>query len=266
MALSDQQVTALLQTMQQAVQILQSGAGADDSAVPEDGAMTGDPTDPNMMADDGDEDDADPTMGDAVDPTADPTMGGMPQPGLHDRVEQLETHTGLKKAATASMELVDRVGQLEMIHLGQEYGFGEDDNYTPEEELAARIANLEATPRLSKALAKAAEPVEAPDQIDLSAMIEAAVAKGVQRGREDAIAEMKKAAEVTQTSQALAPDLGQLRSVGSRRAAASKNLEKSAAPDLSDLSFGQALIGINELSKRGITFADYDSDDDSDDE
>jgi hypothetical protein len=44
--MDDQKIAALLQVMQQAVQILQSGAGAGDSAAPEGGGMAADPNGP----------------------------------------------------------------------------------------------------------------------------------------------------------------------------------------------------------------------------
>lgn len=245
--MDEQKIAALLQVMQQAVQILQSGsgAGADPAA------------DPNAMMDDGDADNLDPAMGDAADPNAmmddpnadpnaDPAMGGMEQPGLHDRVEQLENHTGLKKSATASLSLPDRVEQLESIHLKQVFGFDGDDAGS-DEELAARLDQLEAHPPLQKALAKAAT-VEAPEQIDLSAVIEAAV----NRGRESVLAELRK----SPTTQDGLPDLGQMRTAATRRSQSIADLNKSADDDDAAVDFGStpftsALSVMYELGRGG---------------
>ena len=249
-----QQVAALLQVMQQAVQILQSGAGAGNSAAPEGGGMAADPADPNAMMDDGDMDDMDPTMGDAPDPAmggdpaigGDPSMGGMPAAGLDDRVSQLESHTGLKKAATVGLSIEERLDQLEAIHLGEEF----------EGEVVDRVAQLEATPKLAKALAKSAT---APEQIDLKALLDAAV----QRGRDSVLAELRKtSATATKAKEDVAPDLGQLRSVGIRRAQSPENLlEKTANDELAEVGFGGALQGLYLMSQSGMsTYSDDDDD------
>lgn len=212
MALSDPQVAALTQALQQAVQILQSGAGAGDSAAPEGADLAADPADPNAMMDDGDADDLDPAMGDdadpMADPNADPAMGGMPQPGLHDRVEQLENHTGLNKSASAGLSIELRLDQLEKIHLESPF----------DGELIERIEQLEAIPKLSKALAKAAEAVEAPESIDLAAVIKATVEQTTMA----VMAKLQKSA----VGQDELPGLGQLRTVATRRS--QQPLEKSA--------------------------------------
>jgi hypothetical protein len=241
MALSDQQTAALLQTMQQAVQILQAGAGAGDSAAPEADGMA---ADPSMMG--GDADDLDPSMGDDTEMMDDPTMtgmdggmdDGMPEPGLHDRVEQLETHTGLKKAATAGLSLEDRLCQLEMIHLGEEYEGEEID----------RIEQLEGTPRLSKALAKAAQ-ASAPEQIDLKELINAAVAQGRAAGLAEAQALQK------QASPTEVPALGELRSVSSRKAQPA--LQKAADDDedivdLSTIGVTGSLLAMYEMGRNSL--------------
>jgi hypothetical protein len=243
MALSDQQTAALLQTMQQAVQILQAGAGAGDSAAPEADGMA---ADPSMMG--GDADDLDPSMGDDAEMMDDPTMtgmdggmdGGMPEPGLHDRVEQLETHTGLKKAATAGLSLEERLDQLESIHLGQEY----------EGEVADRIEQLEGTPRLSKALAKAAQAsADAPEQIDLKELINAAVAQGRAAGLAEAQALQK------QASPTEVPALGELRSVSNRKAQPA--LQKAADDDedivdLSTIGVTGSLLAMYEMGRNSL--------------
>lgn len=239
MALSDQQTAALLQTMQQAVQILQSGVGAGDSAAPEGGGMA---ADPNAMVDDGDADNMDPTMGDATDPA----MGGMPPAGLDDRVSQLESHTGLKKAATVILSIEDRLEQLETIHLKTAY----------EGELIERVEQLEAVPELAEALAKSAATA-APEQIDLKALL----AEAVQQGRDQVLTELRKtSATATKAKEEVAPDLGQLRSVSIRRAQSpEKLLEKSANDELAELGFGGALQGLYLMSQSGMsTYSDDD--------
>lgn len=230
--MDEQKIAALLQVMQQAVQILQSGsgAGADPAA------------DPSAMMDDGDADNLDPEMGDAADPAmadpnADPAMGGMEQPGLHDRVEQLENHTGLNKSASAGLTLDQRLDQLEKIHLDTAF----------DGEIVDRIEQLEATPKLSKALAKAATAIEAPEQIDLKALL----AEAVQQGRESVLAELRK----SPATQDGLPDLGQMRNVAARRSQSGVELNKSAeetpAVDFGDTPFTTALSVMYEMGRGG---------------
>jgi DNA-binding ferritin-like protein len=244
--MDDQKVAALTQVLQQAVQILQSisGGAADPNADPN--------ADPAMM-DDGDPDNLDPTMGDAADPNADPnadpSMGGMGQPGLHDRVEQLESHTGLKKSATAGLSIEERLEQLEEIHLDTAF----------DGEIVDRIAQLESVPKLAKSLAKSAT-TEAPDQIDIAELLDAAV----QRGRDSVLAELRKTTAVaTKSKDEVAPDLGQLRSVGIRRAQSPQALEKSANEELASVGFGGALQGLYLMHQNGMATG-FGADEDSD--
>jgi hypothetical protein len=241
--MDDQKVAALTQVLQQAVQILQSigGGAADPNADPN--------ADPAMM-DDGDPDNLDPTMGDAADPNADPNADpSMGQPGLHDRVEQLESHTGLKKSATAGLSIEERLEQLEEIHLDTAF----------DGEIADRIAQLESVPKLAKSLAKSAATA-APDQIDIAALLDAAV----QRGRESVLAELRKTTSTaTKAKEEVAPDLGQLRSVGIRRAQSPQALEKSANEELASVGFGGAMQGLYYLHQNGMATG-FGADEDSD--
>jgi hypothetical protein len=203
------------------------------------------------MMDDGDADSMDPSMGDATDPAmagGDPSMGGMPAAGLDDRVSQLESHTGLKKSAIAGLSIEDRLDQLEAIHLGEEYTG----------ELIERVEQLEGVPKLAKALAKSAA-TEAPDQIDIAALLDAAV----QRGRDSVLAELRKTSNTaTKAKTEVAPELGELRSVGIRRAQSpQKLLEKSANDELAEVGFGGALQGLYFMSQNGLsTYSDDDED------
>ncbi len=263
--MNPEQAQALLQALQQAVSIVQEVAGdpaADPNAAnPDaemdmmaDGAGEDMAADPNAemesgMMDDGmedmdDMDDMDDGMGfeEGDDDEMTTDMGdddGMATGNLHDRVSQLESHTGLKKSASSGLDLNARLEMLERIHLGTPYT-GENDD---------RVAQLE-----GKVLGKSAAADE-PDVIDFKSLIKAAVEEGRKAGRAEAMAQR--------------PAVGQLRAVGKKKAQAS--LQKSAASDddtidLAELGFGgslQALYVMNGVSGgRGMSVGSYDDSDD----
>lgn len=246
--MSPEQIQAMLQTLKQLLQMVESAAGgggeldqAADDGMDDPSMMDGEQMydddgmdDPSMMGDDmADDGMDDPSMmGDDDELTPDMGGDGGMAGNLDDRVAQLEQHTGLKKAATAYLTLDERLDQLEEIHLGQAYEGPDLD----------RIRQLETkAPRLRKALAQQTA-AEAPDQIDLQDLIKAAVAEGVKAGRAQA------------QQEAGLPNLGALRNVSNRRAQATTvrsedDLRKSVAGqeddlDLSEIGFGGALQGL----------------------
>ncbi|MGL5062221.1 MAG: hypothetical protein ACRC62_19775 [Microcoleus sp.] len=257
--MNPEQAQALLQALQQAVSIVQQVTGdpaADPNAAnPEaemdmaaDGAGEDMASDPNAEMesgmDDGMADDMDDDMGfeEGDDDEMTTEMGdedGMATGNLHDRISQLESHTGLKKSASSGLNLNGRLELLERIHLGTPY----------EGETVDRVAQLE-----EKVLGKSAANA-APEVIDFKSLIKAAVEEGRKAGRAEAMAER--------------PAPGQLRSVGKKKAQAS--LQKSAvddddAIDLAELGFGgslQALYVMNGVARGGgMSVSNYDDGDD----
>lgn len=260
--MNPEQAKALLQALQQAVSIVQEVAGdpaADPNAAnPDaemdmmaDGAgeeMAADPNaemDDGMMDDDmgddmeGMDDDMGFEEGDDDEMTTEMGDDGMATGNLHDRVSQLESHTGLKKSASSGLNLNGRLEMLERIHLGTPYE-GEDVD---------RVAQLE-----EKVLGKSAAN-DAPEVIDFKSLIKVAVEEGRKAGRAEAMAER--------------PAPGQLRSVGKKKAQAS--LQKSAVGDddtidLSELGFGGALQGLwlmrGAQPGNGMSLSQFDNSDD----
>lgn len=173
----DPQVTQqLTQLVQQMLQVLQSAGGGappmddggmdDDMTPPPDAA----PMDKDMMSggaapmmDDDDDDD----MGGDM-------MGGA---SLHDRVQRLESHTGLKKSAQ-STPISDRVDALERHWLGEEYD-GPMVARVQQLEKAAGVLNKSATTAPRQSTPKPEPEDEAPDVIPLDSLIKAAIAEGV---------------------------------------------------------------------------------------
>ena len=163
-----QQLTQLLQQMLSVLQGQGGAGGMDPGAADVDGtgdAMEG-MDDPNAMGDMG-------AMGD--DPTAggdDPTAPAMEDGTLHDRINQLETHTGLKKAAGAT--LLTRVDALEDAVLGQQW----------EGPLVDRIEQLSQAIGLQKTAKQppAKQPdakKEPPDEIAIEDLIKSAVREAI---------------------------------------------------------------------------------------
>lgn len=179
----------------------------------EDGAEEDGPEGPGMTDDDGD---------------------GMGASSLHDRVSQLENHTGLKKSAGGG--LLDKVAALELEILGTEY----------EGPLMARVGQLE------KAAGVRPEP-EAPQEIALDELIKSAIQEGIKQ-----YASARPAADDDEDD--IIPDLSAMRKAardgrfGKRRGrapevATDEDLVKSAAnfgwrEDSLDqpVSFGDALL------------------------
>lgn len=240
-----QTIQALMGVFQQGLQILQTAqsgaAGAPPVANGAPGAMPmanggggmpepdGD-EDEDLYDDDDedneDEDDAQPGMNDD-------DQDGMGAASLHDRVSQLENHTGLKKSASGG--LLDKVAALEEAILGTEY----------EGPLVARVGQLE------KAAGVQPEP-EAPQEIALDDLIKSAIQEGIRQ--------YAAAAKDDEDDEDLIPDLKIMRKAardgryGKRRSSApevatDEDLVKSAAnfgwrEDSLDqpVSFGDALL------------------------
>lgn len=174
--MDQQMVQALMGVFQQGLQILQQ-AQTGGSAPP--GPMGAAPGAPPMgqppmgggappMDDDADDDEDmyDADDGDDMDDDAagdDDGMGG--GQSLHDRVSQLEGHTGLKKSARGSLS--DRLDALESQLLGQEY----------EGPMVDRVAQLEKAAGISFP-----EDDGAPDEIPLDSLIKSAIQQGIQKG------------------------------------------------------------------------------------
>lgn len=177
--MDQQMIQALMGVFQQGLQILQQ-AQTGGSAPP--GPMGAAPGAPPMgqppmgsgappMDDDADDDEDmyDDDDGDMDDDAAgdDDGMGG--GQSLHDRVSQLEGHTGLKKSARGSLS--DRLDALESELLGQEY----------EGPMVDRVAQLEKAAGISYTS-------DAPDEIPLDSLIKSAIQQGIQRGMAELVA------------------------------------------------------------------------------
>lgn len=178
----------LTQLVQQMLQVLQAAGGAPQGQEPPDaqdgtmdkggmmpqqGMQQKPAMKPMMKMDDSDAQGMQPGMqpdmgdGDMDDggDMGDDEMGG-DGGSLHDRVSQLESHTGLKKSAGAP--LVVRLDQLEQAYFGEEY----------EGPVVLRVQQLEKAAGVRhqrKAAPPAAQPA-APETIDLGDLIKAAIA------------------------------------------------------------------------------------------
>lgn len=162
----------LAQLFEQGLMLLQqAGAGASDpnamdpNAMDPSQGMSGEmPPDPNAM---------DPNQG--MPGEMPPDDQGLPPSGdgpdgtggsLHDRVSELENHTGLKKSAHSSM--AERLDALERHYLGEEY---DGDPYL-------RLAALEKAAGVTEA------QNEAPETIPLDVLIKSAIEQGIRQGLE----------------------------------------------------------------------------------
>lgn len=171
--LDQQQMSAMMAALQQVMQILQQagagggaapggGMGGGMGAPPDDG---GGMDDPDMdMDDDGGDDD--------------PDMGGDDGGGgasLHDRVSQLEDHTGLQKAAGVPLTL--RLDKLESEVLGQEY----------EGPAVQRVRQLEKSLGIQSRRRGGSRRQRggAPDVIKLDDLFKSAVSQGVAQALEE---------------------------------------------------------------------------------
>lgn len=185
-------IQQLTQAVQNMLTILQSAGQAGAAGVPptSEDPTAGTDADPGMppggaagamdddddMDDDMDEDDAPPAPGQppAGGAAPPPVPGGAPAAGnvsgagsLHDRISNLETHTGLKKSAS-NATLADRLDALEEDLLG-----GAFDGPT-----VARVEQLEKAVRGSVAIVpEVVEEPEAPESIDLGELIKTAIAE-----------------------------------------------------------------------------------------
>lgn len=170
-----QTIQALMGVFQQGLQILQQaqtgggapGADAGDmgGGMPADGGG-----DDDMYQQDGGNDAPDGMDDDASDMGDDDGMGS--SGSLHDRVSQLEDHTGLKKSATAST-LPERLDALESEILGQEY----------EGPVVARVQQLEkALGTEAKESSDKPSDNDAPQEIPLDTLIKTAIQSGIQEG------------------------------------------------------------------------------------
>lgn len=176
-----QTIQALMGPLQQMLQVLQQAqaGGAAAAGVPGANPMAPGAAPPaggppgGAMDDDDDmyEDDAG-NPGDMDDDAADDGMGG--GASLHDRVSQLEGHTGLKKSA-AGGTLSDRITGLEIEVLGTEY----------EGPMVERVRQLEKAAGIhSTGMRKSAQTAvdESPDEIPLDVLIKSAIQTGIQQG------------------------------------------------------------------------------------
>lgn len=178
--MDQQMIQALMGVFQQGLQLLQQ---AQTGAAAPPGPMGGPPGAPSAAGGppgapmDGDDDmyaDDDGNPGDMGDDAADDGMGT--GQSLHDRVSQVERHTGLKKSADAGT-LSDRITDLEVSLLGTEY----------EGPMVERVRQLEKTAGVgySTGMRKSAaeSPIEdAPEEIPLDALIKSAIQQGIQQG------------------------------------------------------------------------------------
>jgi hypothetical protein len=186
-----QTIQALMGVFQQGLQILQQaqsggaapaamgapGAGAPPPPGGDPGAAPGGPPGAPPMGDgDGDEGDDDMYGDDAGNPGGfgdDAAEDGMGTgQSLHDRVSQVERHTGLKKSANGSLS--DRIADLEIDILGTEY----------EGPMIERVGQLEKAAGVSPAKPKpaSAAPAAAPDEIPLDTLIKSAIQQGIKEG------------------------------------------------------------------------------------
>jgi hypothetical protein len=109
-----------------------------------------------------------------------------PQDGnLHDRVSQLESHTGLQKSA-GNLPLIHRLDALEEHWLGESYQGSAGDRV---DQLENVILGKSAQSS-SGAATRTQNPTvdDAPDEIDLPSLIKAAASAGAKQGAKEATA------------------------------------------------------------------------------
>lgn len=179
---TSQILSQLAQLFQQGLTLLQQaqqgGGGGDDGggmAPPDMGegsadmdAEGGAPPDPDMMGGgDGD-------MGGGMD---DGDEGG---DSLHDRVRDLESHTGLAKAAQSG-SLSDRIDDLEDEILGQQYEGPMPDRLTQLEK-AAGVTRRASGQRQTAPESADWSQQQAPDEIPLDTLIKSAIQEGIAQG------------------------------------------------------------------------------------
>lgn len=126
------------------------------------------PPDPDMMG--GDDD-----MGGGNMPPGQGMMGGDDDgddgSSLHERVKDLENHTGLAKSAQQGDSLAARIDALEDEILGVQY----------EGPMPARLRQLEKAAGVERTARQQAQQ-SAPDEISLDALIKSAIQEGISQG------------------------------------------------------------------------------------
>ncbi len=275
---------ALLQSLQQVMQIIQSAAGANDEGgdeemddgddmemdkmsskkkmkkksdfmqddeedMDDEDEMSDDDSDDTMDEDMDDEPDGDEYSDDGDEDDDEPQMKSSDS-SLHNRLSKLERHTGLKKAAS-NTPIVKRIDRLENEVLGEEYEGSARD----------RVEQLESV-TLGKA-AKSSQKKrrdEAPDVIPLDALIKTAVATGIEKGLRQQNQRKKKKSSLTPI-QEMRKNAGNGIRYGSRKGQPVANssdeaLTKTAqnwGVDGSDLDapvgFGDALMTLYQANK-----------------
>jgi len=145
----------LQQALQQLTMLVQQAAGGGGDPGMDPGMAGDDPNmDPNMAG-------GDPGMDPDMDPNMDPDMDkGM---NLHDRLSNLEAHTGLRKAA--SVPITAFLDNLESQYLGQEF----------EGPIPARVGQLETALGIDLSKSAAITDDDAPQEIALDSLIKTAM-------------------------------------------------------------------------------------------
>ena len=158
-----------------------------------------------------------------------PDDQGMPPTGmagdgtggsLHDRVSQLEDHTGLKKSAQG-LPMAERIDALERHYLGEEF---DGDPHK-------RVLQLE----------KAARQDEAPDTIPLDVLIKSAVQEGIRQGLAQ--------------QQDMLPDLNRQRYQGSQRRAQVSTVQSDTDLQKAAQAWGYAGDDLDEPATLGDCLA-----------
>ena len=203
-----QQLQALVGQLAQVLQ--QAGGGGMDGGDPAmadagmgaDPAMMDDPNDPAAGAGVPDEDEAAKM---AMRSQMMKMKGGS---NLDNRIAALEQHTGLRKAASGkgAVPTADRVAYLEEELLGTEY----------RGRLVERIEQLEEAAGLQKsaAIASSDEFDDAPDEINLTELLQTAVQAGIEKGM---VALNKSANNGSGTVYEELPGVGELRKQAARQ-------------------------------------------------
>jgi hypothetical protein len=181
MAIDPQVIQQLTQVFQQGLTILQAAGGAatdptaDPMADPMGGGM---PAMGDASADDG-TDDMDMMGGDDMGMGGDDMGMGGDDGNLHDRVSQLEDHTGLKKSASAP--IVVRLDNLEEHWLGETYEGSAVQRVAQLENVAGlrKAANQTRRTKQTRTPANQTRQDDAPDVIPLDSLIKAAITEGI---------------------------------------------------------------------------------------
>lgn len=263
-----QLIQQLSQIFQQGLQVLQqagasAGAPAADPAAgaPDMGGdddMGGMPADASAGA---------PGMGDDDDMGGDDGMGG--GASLHDRISQLESHTGLKKSAS-SAPIVDRLDMLEEHWLGEAYEGSALDRVTQLEGVVLKKSATRNTRKQSRTQQPATPAVDdAPDVIPLDTLIKTAISEGVQQVlgqmQQTSSNDLPSITNMRKDAATSRPAYNQRRSVASNQTQSDADLTKAAQSwgyDEEDLdkpvSLGDALMLQYHATKSGASFGSDD--------